>query len=121
LNNAENGWEEKSIGMYIYNTGNTGTGSTTRYATSVGCSLGAASAQEVDLSVKIRGISEGDSVPARGTFTLRPATLEFVSLASEGITLKSDQTDILTVFPQLATQEPLPTCGYYIIEEEGPA
>ena len=121
LSNAEFGWDKKSIGMYIYTVSYTSTGSNTRYAASVGCSLGAASAQEVDLSVKIRGISEGDPVPARGTFTLRPATLEFVSLASEGITLKSGQTDILTVFPQLATLEPLPTCGYYIVEEEGPA
>lgn len=116
LNNAENGWEEKSIGMHAYGQGFNSTG----YATANGCSLGAASAQEVDLSVQIRGISENAPVPVRGTFTLRPATLEFVSLASEGIVLQSGQTDILTVFPQLATQEPLPTCGYYIVEEEGP-
>lgn len=116
LNNAENGWEEKSIGMHAYGQGFNSTG----FATANGCSLGAASAQEVDLSVQIRGISENGPVPNRGTFTLRPATLEFVSLASEGIVLQSGQTDILTVFPQLATQEPLPTCGYYIVEEEGP-
>ena len=117
LNNAENGWEEKSIGMYIYNTGNTGTGSTTRYATSVGCSLGAASAQEVDLTVTIQGISEGGVMPSRATFTLQPTSLQFVTLASEGISLQAGQTDFLTVFPELATREPLPTCGYYIIEE----
>jgi hypothetical protein len=102
--------------MNVYGQGLSSTG----YATANGCSLGAASAQEVDLSVQIRGISENGPVPVRGTFTLRPATLEFVSLASEGIVLQSGQTDILTVFPQLATQEPLPTCGYYIVEEEGP-
>lgn len=117
LNNAKNGWEEKSIGMHAYGQGFSSTG----YASANGCSLGAASAQEVDLSVQIRGISENGPVPVRGTFTLRPATLEFVSLASEGIALKSGQTDILTVFPQLATQEPLLTCGYYIVEEESPA
>lgn len=117
LNNAQNGWEEKSIGMHAYGQGFSSTG----FATANGCSLGAASAQEVDLSVQIHGISENGPVPRRGTFTLRPTTLEFVSLASEGIVLQSGQTDILTVFPQLATQEPLPTCGYYIVEEEGPA
>ena len=115
LSNAGFGWDEKSIGLFVTTTGYVG-GNIVN-AASVGCSLGAASAQEVDLSVQIRGISESEPAPDRGTFTLRPATLEFVTLASEGITLQSGQTDILTVFPQLATLEPLPTCGYYIVEE----
>ena len=54
---------------------------------------------------------------SRATFTLQPTSLQFVTLASEGISLQAGQTDFLTVFPELATREPLPTCGYYIIED----
>lgn len=117
LNNAQNGWDEKSIGLHAYGQGFSSTG----FASVNGCALGAASAQEVDLTVKIQGISEGGVMPSRATFTLQPTSLQFVTLASEGISLQAGQTDFLTVFPQLATQEPLPTCGYYIVEEESPA
>ena len=113
LNNAQNGWDEKSIGLHAYGQGFSSTG----FATANGCALGAASAQEVDLTVKIQGISEGGVMPNRATFTLQPASLQFVTLASEGISLQAGQTDFLTVFPELATREPLPTCGYYIIED----
>lgn len=116
LNNAQNGWEEKSIGLHAYGQGFSSTG----FASANGCALGAASAQEVDLTVKIQGISEGGVMPNRATFTLQPTSLQFVTLASEGISLQAGQTDFLTVFPELATREPLLTCGYYIVEEEGP-
>ena len=115
LNNAQNGWDEKSIGLHAYGQGFSSTG----FASANGCALGAASAQEVDLTVKIQGISEGGVMPSRATFTLQPTSLQFVTLASEGISLQAGQTDFLTVFPELATREPLPTCGYYIIEQSG--
>lgn len=114
LSNAQNGWGERSIGLHAYGQGLSSSGD----ADANGCALGAASAKEVDLTVKIQGNSEGALAPSRATFVLRPTSLQFVTLASEGISLQAGQTDFLTVFPELATREPLLTCGYYIFEEE---
>ncbi len=112
LNNAQNGWEEKSIGLHAYGQGFSSTG----FASANGCALGAASAQEVGLTVKIQGISESDPVPRNATFSLMPITLQFVTLASEGINLQAGQTEFLTVFPELATAEPLTSCGDYFFQ-----
>lgn len=112
LNNAQNGWEEKSIGLHAYGQGFSSTG----FASANGCALGAASAQEVGLTVKIQGISESDPVPRNATFSLMPITLQFVTLASEGINLQAGQTEFLSVFPELATAEPLTSCGNYFFQ-----
>lgn len=107
LNNARNGWAESSIGLTAFGQGFSSTG----FASSNGCALGAATPEEVNLTAKIKGYSEGGPLTPFATFILKPMSLEFVSLVDEGIPLRPEQIDFMTIYPALAAREPLLSCG----------